>query len=152
MDLSGTLLALHSWGQSDPSRFRWFEPPDADRLAAADRLLVAIGALDGEPRRITPIGRRILGLPIHPRLSRLLLASVDAGRVATGAAVAALLSEKDIRARTIGQGAGPPATTSASDVLVRLDLLAEAEAARFLPVAAGSRHRPGSRASGRAVA
>jgi ATP-dependent helicase HrpB len=143
VDLAGTLLALHSWGQSDPSRFRWFDAPDRDRLAAADRLLVSLEALEGQPRRITPIGRRILERPVHPRLSRLLLAASDCGRAAEGAAVAALLAEKDIRARGPGlaggepRPAGPardgPTTAAASDVLVRLDLLAEAESARFSP-------------------
>jgi ATP-dependent helicase HrpB len=136
VDLSGTLQALHSWGQNDPSRFRWFEPPEADRLAAADRLLVSLGALAGEPRRITDLGRRILDLPVHPRLARLMLAASDCGRRAEGAAVAALLSEKDIRTRdgwgpADGREAAP--TTAASDILVRLDLLAEAEAGRFSP-------------------
>ncbi len=136
VDLAGTLLALHSWGQNDPSRFPWFEPPDAERLAAADRLLVSIGAVGGEPRRITPLGRRTLEMPVHPRLARLLLAASEAGRSREGAAVAALLSEKDIRTR---EAPGPsrreerPSTTAASDILVRLDLLAEAEAARFSP-------------------
>jgi ATP-dependent helicase HrpB len=135
VDLASTLLSLHSWGQSDPSRFRWFEPPDGDRLAAAGRLLVALGAVEGEPGRITPLGRRILELPVHPRLARLLLAAADCGRLAEGAAVAALLSEKDIRARDApvsgNRNERLPATTAASDVLVRLDLLAEAESARF---------------------
>ena len=137
VDLSSTLLALHSWGQNDPSRFRWFEAPDADRLAAADRLLVSIGALEGDPRRITPLGERILELPVHPRLGRLLLAAADCGRLAEGAAVAALLSEKDIRARdasmTRERAADEPGTAAGSDILVRLDLLARAEAARFSP-------------------
>ena len=67
---------------------------------------------------------------------------------AEGAAVAALLSEKDIRARD-GAAAGrrdrtsSRRTTAASDVLVRLDLLAEAESARFSPSLEGSRHRSG---------
>lgn len=137
VDLAGTLLALHSWGQNEPARFRWFEPPDADRLASAERVLAAIGAVEGDPPRITPPGRRILDLPVHPRLARLLLAAADAGRTAEGAAVAALLSEKDIRTRTVPEfghrDQSRPATTASSDVLVRLDELAEAEAARFSP-------------------
>src|SRR5262249_35703884 len=77
VDPSSPLLALHSWGQNDPTRFRWFEPPDAERLDAADRLLVGLGALAGQPGRITPLGRRILESPVHPRLARLLLAASD---------------------------------------------------------------------------
>ena len=135
VDLAGTLLSLHSWGQSDPSRFRWFERPDGDRVAAAERLLAALGAVEGEPARITPLGRRILEMPVHPRLARLLLAASDRGRLREGAAVAALLSEKDIQARDArgsgSRGTRLPSTAAASDVLVRLDLLAEAESARF---------------------
>lgn len=137
VDLCGTLLALHSWGQSDPSRFGWFEAPDPERLDGAERLLLRLGAVEGEPRRITPLGRRMLELPVHPRLARLLIAAGESGRPAEGAAVAALLSEKDIRAREdplAGRRRDDvPATMAASDVLVRLDLLAEAEASRFSP-------------------
>ena len=137
IDLSHTVLALHSWGQSDPARFRWYEAPAADRLAAAERLLVLLGAVDGDPPRITPLGRRMLDLPVHPRLARLMLAAAEAGQLREGAAVAALLSEKDIVVRPTGDSPSPPRPTTdasaPSDVLVRLDLLAEAEAARFAP-------------------
>ena len=45
------------------------------------------------------MGRRILELPVHPRLARLLFAAVGLRPASReGAAVAALLSEKDIRA------------------------------------------------------
>src|SRR5205823_1354423 len=74
-------------------------------------------------------------LPIHPRLGRLLLAAARDGCLRAGAALAALVSEKDLvlhaphapgdRARPSGRGA--------SDLLVRLDLLAEAERTRFAP-------------------
>src|SRR5262249_37226498 len=103
---------------------------------SAGRLLVSLGALAGEPRRITPLGRRILELPVHPRLARLLLAASDCGRPADGAAVSALLSERDLRTR---QSLSPAREkemapmTAASDILLRLDLLAEAESARFSP-------------------
>ena len=71
------------------------------------------GPSTGEPARITPLGRRILELPVHPRLARLLLAASDGGRRAEGAAVAALLSEKDIRAtrRSDGSADGPLRTS-----------------------------------------
>ena len=137
VDLSGTVLALHSWGINDATRFGWFDSPSPDRLAAAERLLVRLGAVDGAPPRITELGRRMLELPVHPRLARLLLASAECGRLRDGASIAALLSEKDIVIRDTG----PPsrrdpdlATAGASsDVLVRLDRLAEAESARFSP-------------------
>jgi ATP-dependent helicase HrpB len=78
----------------------------------------------------------MLGLPVHPRLARILIAARQCGRTREGATVAALLSEKDIRIRegtaaTGVDGLRPQMAGRLSDVLDRLDRLAEAEAARF---------------------
>ena len=97
VDLCATVLALHAWGTADPARFAWYDPPAPERLAAAERLLVMLGGLAGTPPRITPAGHEMLALPVHPRLARLLVAARQDGRVREGAAVAALLSERDIR-------------------------------------------------------
>jgi ATP-dependent helicase HrpB len=139
IDLSATVLALHAWGKADPGQFAWFEPPQAERLDAAVRLLDMVGAVAGEPRRITPLGRRLLTLPVHPRLGRLLVAAAHDGFLSHGATLAALLSEKDILL-TLREGSpsSRPAGRGDSDVLVRLDLLHEAQRARF---AAGLRAR-----------
>ena len=138
IDLSATVLALHAWGTAEPARFAWYDPPAPERLAASERLLIMLGGLSGTPPRITPVGQEMLAKPIHPRLARLLVAARHDGRVREGAAVAALLSERDIRVR---DGAGAPGANPArqatasglSDILVRLDMLGEAEAMRFGP-------------------
>jgi len=128
VDLGATLLTLHSWGVNDPAAFGWYEPPAEGRIAAAEALLARLGGFDPESRRITPTGERMLALPVHPRLARLLLAAADAGLIREGAALAALLSEKDVAERR-----RPAGHRGASDLLGRLDLLAEAEASRFGP-------------------
>ncbi len=131
VDLSTAILALHAWGQTDPARFGWFEPPPAETIAGAERLLRGLDAL-GADGRITTLGQRLLDLPLHPRLGRLLIASADMGRLFEGATLAALLSEKDLGARS-GPG-GPPAPTrlhSRSDLLVRMDQLRDAERHQF---------------------
>lgn len=130
VDLCSTLLTLRSWGATEPERFGWYKAPSADRIEDAESLLVRLGALDPDSRAITPMGGRMLALPTHPRLARLLLAAAEHGMLREGAALAALLSEKDIveRGRT-----GGGARRGASDSLGRLDLLAEAEASRFSP-------------------
>jgi len=130
VDLCSTLLTLRSWGASEPARFGWYEAPAADRIEAGESLLVRLGALDPGSRAITPLGTRMLALPTHPRLARLLLAAAERGMLREGAALAALLSEKDIaeRGRT-----GGGVRRGASDMLGRLDMLAEAEASRFSP-------------------
>ena len=66
IDLSGTVLALHSWGVCDPETFGWFDRPTPDRLSAAERLLILLGAIEGEAGAITEMGRRMLDLPVHP--------------------------------------------------------------------------------------
>jgi ATP-dependent helicase HrpB len=138
VDLSSTVLTLHAWGIHDPQQFDWFDPPKPERLKEAERLLRLLGALAGESPRITPLGKAMLDLPLHPRLARLFVAASECGRHREGAAIAALLSEKDIRiSQKPGNPHSPTARASAvnesSDILNRLDLLADAQAARFAP-------------------
>jgi ATP-dependent helicase HrpB len=138
VDLSATVLALHAWGVTDPEQFGWYERPSLERLAAAERLLILLGALAGNPARITPLGREILELPVHPRLARLIVAARACDRVHEGATLAALLAERDIKLREGDSESGKrsaanPQAASSSDILDRMDLLAEAEAARFGP-------------------
>ena len=132
VDLCGTVLTLHAWGHSDPSRFGWYEAPEATSMAAAEQLLVLLGALDGAGGAITPLGRKLLDVPAHPRLARLMLESARLGALHEGASLAALLSEKDILTRSFGRDTRPDLHAE-SDLLVRLDRLEEAERTRFAP-------------------
>jgi ATP-dependent helicase HrpB len=132
VDLAGTVLSLHAWGKPDVRAFGWFEPPTDESVAAAERLLDMLGALaDG---KLTAVGTRLAGIPAHPRLARLLLAAGERGLLREGAAMAALVSEKDIvlPARR-GDGPRGPTTAAASDLIHRLALLDDAERQRFAP-------------------
>jgi ATP-dependent helicase HrpB len=130
LDLSSTLLALAAWNVPDPTRFGWFEAPPPDRLDAAERLLVMLEALEPTSKRLTPLGRRLLAIPAHPRIARLLTAASADGHLIAGCTLAALLSEKDVLIRDRPR---PSSTRGSSDLLDRLDRLAEAERARFSP-------------------
>jgi ATP-dependent helicase HrpB len=126
VDLTQTVLALHAWGHSDPRKFEWYEPPDERTLLYAEQLLEMLGATTAErDGKITDVGRKLLSLPVHPRLGRLLLAAAEAGLTREGAAIAALLSEKDtIRPRTdLHPSERRPTTQGPSDLLIRLDVL-----------------------------
>jgi ATP-dependent helicase HrpB len=125
VDLCATVLALHAWGASDPRRFGWFEPPPPEMLAAAEQLLAMLGALTSQTgARITPIGEKLLSLPVHPRIGRLLLAAVEAGRADEGATMAALLEEKDIiAAPPPGEATPLRHVQGSSDLLERMELL-----------------------------
>ena len=84
-DLSGLALELALWGGDD---LPFLTPPPAAALAEARALLESLGALD--QGRITPHGRRLAALPLHPRLAHMLaLAGPKA------ASLAALLEERD---------------------------------------------------------
>ena len=138
VDLCGAVLTLHSWGVHDAGHFAWYDCPAPERLDAARRLLVSLGALESELHRITPLGRRMLELPVHPRLARLLIAAGREAMIRQGATLAALLSEKDLAIRE--SGTRPAATgrrrnsaRGLSDLFSRIDCLAEAEAVRFAP-------------------
>jgi len=139
VDLCGTALLLHAWGKPDLRNFGWYEPPAEDMLVAAERLLVMLGALDGDvdapggAGKITPLGQKIMALPTHPRLARLLIAAADAGLLEQGAAVAALLAEKDIawEERGTPRWMRQTKTIGPSDLLIRLDLLKQADKSRF---------------------
>ena len=130
VDLCGAVLSLHAWGQSDPRKFGWFERPPDEMLDAAEELLAMLGAL--AESRITKLGETLLALPVHPRIGRLMLAAAEAGRIEEGAAMAALLEEKDIVASPAPGERGPLANVqSSSDLVERMRLLDVADRARF---------------------
>jgi ATP-dependent helicase HrpB len=134
VDLAGTVLELRAWGVADPGGFRWFEAPPPGALERAEDLLLALGALEEKGGPLTATGRAMLALPAHPRLSRLLLAAGEAGLAREGSILAALLEEKDILRRSFACDAvsrSAPAASAASDLLLRLELLEEAERLRF---------------------
>jgi ATP-dependent helicase HrpB len=130
VDLTSIVLALHAWGHADPLQFGWFEAPEAASIDAAERLLVDLGAIEAPGGSITTIGRRLLDLPVHPRLGRLLIAASDLGFLHEGAALAAILSSKfSIGSRD--ERNHRPEVHASSDVLIQLDRLEEAERSNF---------------------
>lgn len=112
-ELSGVVLMLAAMGLSDATRLAWLESPPPAALEAAQRLLVQLGAVD-IAGRLTEAGRRMAGLPLHPRLARLVLESGERGAGREGCALAALLSAGQ-RLPSGREGAGP------SDLLVLLE-------------------------------
>jgi ATP-dependent helicase HrpB len=136
LDLADAALELHAAGVNDLTSFNWFAAPHAPALVAADELLQRLGAID-EVGRVTDLGRRMLRLSLHPRLARLVVEAAARGVGAAGCLLAALISERDIRATQLFNAQTPAprvATThSNSDLLARLDLFREAERGNFAP-------------------
>jgi ATP-dependent helicase HrpB len=121
LDLAEVVLTLKAAGVDDLRKFRWLEPPDEQSLVHAEELLLDLGALKvgravpSPPRRdteiapcqnnellqITPIGRKMLAFPLHPRYSRMLLAAHEYGCVHQACLVAALTQGHDLLLRNV---------------------------------------------------
>ena len=94
-DLAGLALHLAAWGSGDPEQLPWLDPPPRGAMAQARSLLTRLGALDARSR-ITPMGRAMAALPLHPRLARMLLQGEQHGCGLLACDLAALLSERDL--------------------------------------------------------
>ena len=68
--------------------------------AAEVALLDRLGALDVARMKLTPAGERLLGMPTHPRLGRLVLEGARRGLAREAAAAAAILGEGDFVGRS----------------------------------------------------
>lgn len=123
-DLSELALNLALWGVNDPAELPWPDPPPAPAMAEAKRLLQLLGALDNRTC-ITPLGREMAAIPLHPRLSRLLLAGTKRGEGDLACDLAAVISERDF----IRSGPTRRATT-ACDLADRLEILQQWRAGR----------------------
>jgi ATP-dependent helicase HrpB len=94
-DLAPLALDLAQWGVGDPAALRWLDAPPAAAFARARDLLRALDAIDGNGA-ITPAGKRMAALPLHPRLAHMVAAGAAAGHGALACDLAALLSERDL--------------------------------------------------------
>ena len=94
-DLSSLLLSSLLWGEPDPRRLPFLDPPPDASVDEARRRLLGLGAIDGEGR-VTPHGRAIAALPLEPRLAHMLLDAGERGYAAAAADVAVLLTERGL--------------------------------------------------------
>lgn len=89
-DLAKCALTLADWGCSE-DELSWVTPPDPARMAAGRKLLFELGAIDVN-NNITPIGRKISALPVHPRTGAVLV-SADKETLSLACETAAVLEE-----------------------------------------------------------
>ena len=95
VDLAGFVLESLAWGSADPSELAMLDKAPAGALAEANEVLRLIGALDVQGH-LTAIGKRLIELPLHPRLGRMVIAGVDAGLGWMACLMAAALEDRDV--------------------------------------------------------
>ena len=104
-DLAEVVLLLHSLGVRQAATFDWLDAPDKAAVLRAERLLHILGALEGGQGAespgsdLTPVGRQMLRLPMHPRFARLLVEASRRGCVPAACLCAALVSGRDLLMR-----------------------------------------------------
>ena len=113
-DLAPLLLELALWGTANPAELSWLTPPPPGAVAQARALLADLGALNAEGQ-VTPHGKQMAELPLHPRLAHMLLKAVPLQLTSLACELAALLSERDILR-------GPSGWRNA-DLRIRVDIL-----------------------------
>ncbi len=115
VDLSGAILQLLCWGESDLTAFPWVTQPRESAIESARWTLAHLDALrDGQ---LTNTARQLVSVPLQPRLAKLLAVGTQLGVGQDAALAAAILSERDIVNRDRFQPSGE------CDIASRLALL-----------------------------
>ncbi len=106
-NLASVILQMANLGLGDVDRFPFLDPPDPRSVRDGVVLLEELGALEpdqpADRRRLTPVGRRLVRLPIDPRLGRMVLEAERQGCVREVLVIAAALSIQDPRERPADQ-------------------------------------------------
>ncbi|HXC99482.1 MAG TPA: ATP-dependent helicase HrpB [Verrucomicrobiae bacterium] len=98
-DLAEVVLLLHSLHIRKAAQFDWLDKPDPAAVERAEDLLRILGALDPDTDELTPVGRQMQRLPMHPRYSRMLIEAARFGCVRAAGLCAALVSGRDLLQR-----------------------------------------------------
>jgi len=94
-DLAPLALDFALWGTPNGENLQFLDPPPVPHLLQAQSLLKDLGAADaaGKP---TKHGRAMAELPLHPRLSHMIIRGKEIGSGTLACDIAALLDERDI--------------------------------------------------------
>ncbi|MDQ0875535.1 ATP-dependent helicase HrpB [Paenibacillus sp. V4I3] len=112
-DLAPLALELAAWGVPDPASLVWLDPPPAAAYQQARELLVQLGALHDEGG-LTPHGKRLASLGLHPRLAHMVLQAIALELGALACELAVMLSERDFMRASEGRDA---------DIRTRIEVL-----------------------------
>ncbi|MHB1874342.1 MAG: DUF3418 domain-containing protein [Streptosporangiaceae bacterium] len=95
--LAAVILAMAALDLGDVADFPFIDPPDTRDIADGVRLLTELGAVAGPT--LTEIGRKLAGLPVDPRLGRMIIEAERNGCVHEVLVIVAALAIQDPRER-----------------------------------------------------
>ncbi|CAN5205134.1 ATP-dependent RNA helicase HrpA [soil metagenome] len=96
-NLASIILRMAALDLGDVAAFPFLDPPDRRAVTAGVQLLEELNALDAG--RLTPIGRQLAGLPVDPRMARMIVEADRLGCLREVLVVAAVLTIADPRER-----------------------------------------------------
>ena len=96
-DLTELALELAQWGvvREKAAALPWMTPPPEAKLDYAFDLLTDLGAISAKTGQITPHGKLLHRLPVHPRLANAILFADAHGLRREALMIAAILSDRD---------------------------------------------------------
>jgi ATP-dependent helicase HrpB len=94
-DLAPLALDFALWGTPNGENLQFLDPPPQPHLLQAQSLLKKLGAVDTSGK-LTKHGRAMAELPLHPRLSHMILRGKELRSGSSACDIAALLEERDI--------------------------------------------------------
>jgi ATP-dependent RNA helicase HrpA len=97
-NLASVILQMTAARLGDIETFPFIDPPDRRNIKDGLQLLHELGALE-DGVRITPLGRKLVQLPVDPRLARMIMEAGKNGCVRDVLVIAAALSIQDPRER-----------------------------------------------------
>ena len=100
-NLASVLLQMASLRLGPIGEFGFLDPPDGRQVRDGVALLDELGALDEEQTGLTKIGRALAGLPVDPRLGRMVLEADRLSCAEEVCVIAAALSLQDVRERPL---------------------------------------------------
>lgn len=105
LDLSQAYLQIVAWNLEQPEHLPLLNQPVSGRFEDAQNLLTKLGAL--ENHELTVLGKKMVHLPVEPRLARWLMAASEFGCIRDAALLAAFLSEAPYRRSMRDKFPGP---------------------------------------------
>lgn len=93
-DLLPVALELALWGIADPNQLALANPPPTEGFQRARAVLQSLDALDAQGR-VTPLGKQLASLGLHPRLAQLVWLHRSDDVASAAIATAMILSEGD---------------------------------------------------------